>query len=136
MLIRVSFHGPTNYKGSRWQCHADESPRKYYSYEHELNGTDGARLVAIQYAQDWCNYHRAQIDAFGSYGPAYFVAVSEIDTPREERDTDPAAVAQMLREAHPTWDARALEYGILHHTRDYVPQDDCERLAAQAVAQR
>jgi hypothetical protein len=70
----------------------------------------------------------------GCYGPSYFVTVSEIPSPREDCDEDPAAVAAMLTSAHPTWDADALAWGILHHTRAYVPDETRHQLAAEALS--
>ena len=73
-VIRISYRGPTNTRGTRWVLSCDAYPRKTYTRSYELDAADDAFQAAVKYAR--ANGIRYRKIAFGSYKGNYYAILT------------------------------------------------------------
>lgn len=134
MLIRVSYHGPTNTRPSRWSTDADDSPRRSYSRECDRGPTDDAERAALRYAESALHYDRPRIAARGQFRGDHYFFVHEAGYASGELHPDATTAAAALVAAHPDWTADHIARAMIHATQAYVPTADCFAAALAAGA--
>lgn len=75
VAIETRFHGPTNYRGSRYSavcCNCPNGGRVYVSYDHALDSHNNAQLAAVKHYE---THHGVDLD--DGKGVQHFARVSE-----------------------------------------------------------
>ena len=72
--IEVKYHGPTNYRGSRWKAKAAGMKSVTVPYDYAVSDEDNARQAADQFlANTGWGRSGIKINGYGSLGAGHYV---------------------------------------------------------------
>jgi len=128
MLIRVRFHGPTNFRPARWSTHANHAPRRWHDSDSDANYREDAERAALDYATETLRYDIPRVVAHGYYDQDDYVFITE--SPIDPSPLHTAAAQAVGR--HPTWPDEELAGFVDRTTSDTTTK--AERLAALRTA--